>query len=109
MEKIVDGPVPQVWKRKQSGLDEKWWADSMECNTYLRHIQDLLSDGKTPYERRFGVPFIGRVVSYGATVENQSVSAKDLSRLHQFGPNVLPGKYLGYALPAGGIWKGETL
>ena len=36
----------------QSGLDEKWWADAMErycCN--LRNIQDLLSDGKKPYER----------------------------------------------------------
>ena len=33
----------------QSGLDEKWWADSMECGTYLRNIQDLLSDGKTSY------------------------------------------------------------
>ena len=40
----------------QSGLDENWWADSMECYTYLRNIQDLLSDGKTPYERRFGKP-----------------------------------------------------
>ena len=29
----------------QSGLDEKWSADSMECYTYLRNIQDLLSDG----------------------------------------------------------------
>ena len=34
----------------QSGLDEKWWADSMECYTYLRNIQDLLSDGKTMRE-----------------------------------------------------------
>ena len=41
----------------QSGLDEKWWADSMEFYCYLQNIQDLLSDGKTPYERRFGVPF----------------------------------------------------
>ena len=31
----------------QSGLDENWWADSMECFAYLRNIQDLLSDGKT--------------------------------------------------------------
>ena len=37
----------------QSGLDEKWWAESTECYTYLRNTQDLLSDGKTPYERRF--------------------------------------------------------
>ena len=38
----------------QSGLNESWWADSMECYTYLRNVTDLLSDGKTPYERRFG-------------------------------------------------------
>ena len=37
----------------QSRLDENLWADSMECYTYLRNIQDLLSDGRTPYERRF--------------------------------------------------------
>ena len=29
----------------QSRLEEKWWADSMECYTYLRNKQDLLSDG----------------------------------------------------------------
>ena len=40
----------------QSGLDERWY--SMECFTYLRNIQDLLSDGKTPYERRFGATII---------------------------------------------------
>ena len=31
----------------QSGLNENWWADSMECYTYLRNVSDLLSDGKT--------------------------------------------------------------
>ena len=45
----------------QSGLDEKWWADSMEC-------QDLLSDGKTPYERRFGEPFKGPIIPFGSLV-----------------------------------------
>ena len=38
----------------QSGLNESWWADSMECYTYLRNVTDLLSDGKTPYERLLG-------------------------------------------------------
>ena len=37
----------------QSGLDENRWADSMEWYNYLRNVTDLLSDGKTPYERRF--------------------------------------------------------
>ena len=37
----------------QSGLNESWWADSMECYIYLRNVTDSLSDGKTPCERRF--------------------------------------------------------
>ena len=93
----------------QSGLDKEWWADSMECYCYLRHIQDLLSDGKTPYERRFGIPFNGPVIPFGAMVEYHPISAKDISRLHQFGPEVLPGIFLGYVLSAGGIWKGDVM
>ena len=53
----------------QSGLDEKWSADSMECYCYLRNIEDLLSDGKTPSERRFGKPLNGPVVRFGAMIE----------------------------------------
>ena len=77
----------------QSGLDESWCADSMECYFFLRNIQDLLSDGKTPYERRFGKPFNGPVIPSGAMVEYHPISAKDRSTLHQFGPKVLPGIY----------------
>ena len=82
----------------QSGLDENWWADSMECHTYLRNIQDLLSDGKTSYERRFGKPFKGPIIPFGSLVEYYPISAKDQSRIHQFGKKVLPGFFLGYAL-----------
>ena len=53
----------------QPGLNESWWADSMECYTYLRNIQDLLSDGKTPNERRFGKPFNGPNIPFGSLVE----------------------------------------
>ena len=38
----------------QSGLNENWWADSMECYTYLRNVTDLLSDGKTPVKDVLG-------------------------------------------------------
>ena len=50
----------------QSGLNENWWADSMECYTYLRNVTDPLSDGKTPYERRFGQPFNGPIIPFGS-------------------------------------------
>ena len=65
----------------QSGLHENWWADSMECYTYLRNV----------------------------TVEYYPITAKDQSRIHQFGKKVLPGLFLGYALYAGGIWKGDMI
>ena len=29
----------------QSGLEAKWWADSMESYGHLRKVQDLLADG----------------------------------------------------------------
>ena len=93
----------------QLGLDENWWADSMECYTYLRNVQDLSSDGKTPYERRCGQPFKGPILPFGSLVEYHPIAAKDKSSIHQFGKKVLPGLSLGYALYAGGFWKGDVL
>ena len=82
----------------QSGLDEKWWAVSMECYTYLRNVTDLLSDGKTPCERRCGMPFF--------TLFLRKTYRDYIS---QFGAKVLPGIFLGYVLYAGGIWKGDIM
>ena len=38
-----------------------------------------------------------------------NISAKDISRLRQFGPKVVSGFFLGYVLYAGGIWKGDIM
>ena len=92
-----------------SGLNESWWSDSMECYTYLRNVTDLLSDGKTPYERRFGQPFQGPIIPFGSLVEYHPKTAKDQSRIHQFGKKVLPGLFFGYAMYAWRIWKGDLL
>ena len=53
------------------------------------------------------MPFNGPVIPFGAMVEYHPISAKDISRLHQFGPKVLPSIFLGYALYA--IWKGYIM
>ena len=93
----------------QSGLDEKSWADSMACYCYLPNIQDLWSDGRTPYERRLGEPFKGPIIPFGSLVAYHIISAKDPARLHQFGKKVLPRRFVGYVLYAGGIWKGDIM
>ena len=42
-------------------------------------------------------------------VEYHPIISKDQSRIHQFGKKVLPGLFLGCALNAEGIWKGDAL
>ena len=81
----------------------------MECYTYLRNVTDLLSDGKTPFERRFGQPFKRPVIPFASVVEYHPISSKDQSRIHQFGTKVLPGLFLGYPFFEVGIWKGDVL
>ena len=94
----------------QSGLNENWWADSMEClHLSAKRFKISYLMGRRPYERRFGKPFKGPIIPFGSLVEYYPISAKDQSRIHQFGKKVLPGLFLGYALYAGGIWKGDIL
>ena len=42
----------------QSGLDEKWWADSMECYCYLRNVQEFLSEGHHFMKDSEGLQFL---------------------------------------------------
>ena len=53
----------------QSGLDEKWWVDSVECYCFLWIVQDLLADGRTPSGKRFGEPLKGPIVPFGAMAD----------------------------------------
>ena len=73
----------------QSGLNESRLADSMGYYFYLRNVTDLLSDGQTPYERRFGQLFQGPIIPFGSLVEYHRTTAEDQSRIRQFGKKVL--------------------
>ena len=45
--------------------------------------------------------FKSPIFPFGSLVEYYPITAKDQSRIHQFGQKVLPGLFLGYALYAG--------
>ena len=49
---------------------------------------------------RRGQPFKGPIIPFGSLVECHPVTAKDQSRIRQFGKKVLPRLFLGYALYA---------
>ena len=63
--------------RVQSGLPEEWWDCAMEY--------DKMADGKTAFENIYGEEFDGPSIPFGTLVENIPITAKDKSRIHQFG------------------------
>ena len=80
----------------QSGLDEAWWPQAMNCFCYLKNVIDLLDDGQTAYQRRWKTDFAGPLIPLGAEVNWKPISQKDKARLHAFGSSVLSGIFLGY-------------
>ena len=86
---IAERPVRRVKEGTsavllQSGLNENRWADSTECQCCQRNIQDLLSDGKTLCERRFGVPFKGQMVPFGSVDETRETFDDSTFGSHAF-------------------------
>ena len=79
----------------QSGLDERWWSDSVECYCYLRNVQDPLGDG----------------IRVKDDLENHSTGQKSFLEqwlnIIRFRRGIFPVIFLGYALIAVAIWKGD--
>ena len=67
-----------------------WWEDALWKTFWATHSKD----------RSFHLVHWLSIILF---------TAKDQSRIHQFGKKVLPGLFLGYALDAGEIWKGDVL
>ena len=65
--------------------------------------------GRRPMKDVLGNLFKDQSFHLVSLVEYHPITAKDQSRIHQFGKKVLPGLFLGYALYAGWIWKGDIL
>ena len=64
-----------------------------------------MQDIKTAWENRFGSPFYGPSIPFGAEITYKPISPKDLQRLHQFGTKELRGIFIGYAQQSGGRWS----
>ena len=66
--------------------------------------------GRHPMKGGSEIPFNGPVFPFGAMVEYHPIFAKNLSRLHPFGAEILPGIILAWICVASGrIWKGDVL
>ena len=85
------------------------WSDSLECHCYLRNVQDLLADRKTPYERRFGESLKGPIILFGALIEYHPISTRDQLRMHQMWQESCTRNLSWICTDRGVIRKGDIL
>ena len=111
-----DGRIWNPWKKAQCKrkCQRHWEVKSLYSQAQMERDQvlrtsTLIWDHPVRGEGQRGQPFKGPIIPFGSFVEYYPITAKDQSRIHQFGKKVLPGLFLGYALYAGWIWKGDVL
>ena len=73
------------------------WNVTPICET--SQIYHLM--GRRPMKDVLGNHSKGPIIPFGSLVEYHPITAKDQSKIHQFGKKVLTGLFLGYALYAG--------
>ena len=78
------------------------WNVTPVCET----LQIYYLMGRRPIKDVLGIHFNGPNIPFGSLVEYHPITAKDQSRIHEFGKKVLPGLFLGYAVYAGWNWEG---
>ena len=93
----------------QGGFQPTWWADAMSYYTFVHNIADKLSDGKTPYEKRFGVKFSGPLYPFGCEITYKPSSPVVKQQMHPLGSKVLRGVFLGYKQRMGGRLEWRSL
>ena len=72
---------------------------------YLRNIHDLDAEGRTAYEKRYGVPFAGPIIPFGVGVQYKPSRPKEIDELKW--TKTKQGLFAGYVLNAGGGWTGD--
>ena len=91
----------------KSGLPEEWWDCAMECCCYLRNEHDKTADGMTAFEKIHGQSLDGPSILFRSLVEYIPITAKDMSRVHQFGTKTNERNITGAFPRSGRGWSGE--
>ena len=96
-----------VWL--QSRLDDKWWADSMECYTYLRNVQDLLAERKLRVNEDLENHLKDQLFQLVHWLNLSQIPRETKREFINAERKYYQGFSAGYASIAGGIWKGRRI
>ena len=93
----------------QSGLPEKTWPLAAQHHTIALNVTKRLDDGVVPWEARYGEPFTGMIIPFGAKVLFRNNPKQGTPPTTKFGPTGVEGIFLGYHIQPGFIWREEYL
>ena len=93
----------------QSGLPEKTWPLAAQHHTIALNVTKRLDDGVVPWEARYGEPFTGMIIPFGAKVLFWNNPKQGTPPTTKFGPTGVEGIFLGYHIQPGFIWREEYL
>ena len=91
----------------QSGLPEKFWPLAAQHHAMALNLTKRVDADAIPWDLRFGEPFGGVNVPFGAKVLYWNDPKRKATAPSKFGPSSAEGVFLGYHIQPGFIWKGD--
>ena len=93
----------------QSGLPEKFWPLAAQHHAMALNLTKRVDADAIPWDLRFGEPFGGMNVPFGAKVLYWNDPKRKATAPSKFGPSSAEGVFLGYHIQPGFIWKGDYI
>ena len=94
----------------QAGAPHRWWAKALRHYCFLYNVTKATNGEASPWEKRFGAPFTGPLIPFGAEISYKSVVADhNTSHGNKFGTSSRKGILVGYWVNPGGAWSKDYL
>ena len=93
----------------QSGLNDSWWSEAMNCYCFLHNAVYQQNCGNTVYFKRFGASFSGPLIAMGTAVFYKLSSINGHSSKGFPRSTIRAGVFMGYSQRDGGDWDSNLL
>ena len=93
----------------QAGLPDSLWPYAAQHHAMALNTTKRLDVARIPWEDRFGTPFDGLMIPFGAKVLFWNNPKQNITEASKFAPTGEEGIFLGFHIQPGFIWRKEYL
>ena len=94
---------------EQACMPERYWPLAAQHHCIALNLCKRFDTGIVPWEARFGEPFAGLIVPFGAKVLYWHNPKQNVPETSKFSSTGVEGIFLGYHIQPGFVWKQEYL